>query len=99
MMKKTRVLSWLIAAAVLFVILGSVVFLAVETGHDCSGHGCPVCAQLEACEEALQTLALAAGAALPAAGAAAWLLGPPRLSVRPPLRPATLITHKVKLSN
>lgn len=66
-------LSWLIAAAVLFVILGSVVFLAVEAGHDCSGHGCPVCAQLEACEEALQTLALAAGAALPAAGAAAWL--------------------------
>ncbi len=31
-------------------------FIAAETGHDCSGEDCPICACLEVCQQALEQM-------------------------------------------
>ncbi len=61
MKKRIRFFSFLLAGVVFFVLLFSVVFIAAEAEHDCSGHGCAVCAQIAACKERLETISLAVG--------------------------------------
>ena len=70
MTKKKRIISLLIAVAVFFVMLGSTLYIAAESSHDCVGENCPICYQISACENALETLsfavcAVAFAAALP----------------------------------
>ena len=45
-----------LALMLLFSILFSVFFAAVEAGHDCLGDDCPVCASLMECCEIVQSL-------------------------------------------
>ena len=49
-----RVLSGLCAAFVLTTIAFSSVFLAAEADHDCQGHDCPICEEMQSCVENLQ---------------------------------------------
>ena len=49
-----RVLSGLCAAFVLTTIAFSSVFLAAEADHDCQGHDCPICEEMQACVANLQ---------------------------------------------
>ena len=44
------------ALILLFCILFSVFFAAVEAGHDCIGDDCPVCASLMECGEIVQRM-------------------------------------------
>ena len=58
-----RIAAILLAAAVLFVMLNSALFIAAEADHDCAGEHCRICFQLRVCHNALKTLSLAASAA------------------------------------
>ena len=44
-----RVLSGLCAAFVLTILAFSSVFVAVEADHDCDGHDCPICLEMQNC--------------------------------------------------
>ncbi len=55
-------MAGMIALVVVCLLVFSSFFLAKETGHDCCGQDCPVCAQMEACSVAIRQLGSAAGA-------------------------------------
>lgn len=98
MNRKTRLLPLLMAALLAFALLCSVLFMAVEAHHDCTGQDCPVCQQLSACGHMLKTAAVSACAAVFAA--ALPLLVCMIFSVRTaPVQADTLVTRKIKLSD
>ena len=49
-----RVLSGLCGLYLLSALLFSALFVILEADHDCEGHGCGVCLQLQACLSGLQ---------------------------------------------
>ena len=51
-----RVLSGLCAAFVLAILAFSSVFISVEADHDCHGHDCPVCLEMQTCVANFQLL-------------------------------------------
>ena len=51
-----RVLSGLCAAFVLAILAFSSVFVTVEADHDCDGHGCPICLEMQNCVANFQLL-------------------------------------------
>lgn len=55
-----RVLSGLCAAFMLAVLAVSSVAVAAEADHDCSGHDCPICQEVQACVANFQLLGSAA---------------------------------------
>ena len=59
MEKKKRVTAMLLAVAVLVVMLCSALFIAAEADHDCVGENCPVCYQINVCQNILKCLSLA----------------------------------------
>ena len=56
-----RVLSGLCAAFVLTTLAFSSVFVTVEADHDCHGHDCPVCQEMQASVANFQLLGSALG--------------------------------------
>ena len=56
MSKIRRVLTVLLAAAVLFVMLFSAFYIAIEADHDCVGEDCPICFQISVCEHTLKSV-------------------------------------------
>lgn len=58
-----------LALLVAFLMLFSVLFIALEADHDCCGEGCAVCTQIRACEDLLRNLMTASVLA-----AAGWCL-------------------------
>lgn len=60
MANKKRILSAALAVSVLFVVLYSVIFIAAQSHHDCIGENCPICLQIQNCENTLKTLSSAA---------------------------------------
>lgn len=59
-MNHKRAMAGSIAALVLVIVLFSAVYLTVESHHDCSGEGCPVCAALTQCEHQIRQIGGAA---------------------------------------
>ncbi len=55
-----RILSFVLAIAFCFVFFCSVLFIAEEANHICSGENCPVCAQINICKELIRKLAFSA---------------------------------------
>lgn len=55
-MNHKRAMAGSIAALVLVIVLFSAVYLTVESHHDCSGEGCPVCAALAQCEHQIRQI-------------------------------------------
>lgn len=51
-----RVLSGLCAAFVLATIAFSSLFVSVEADHDCAGHDCPICLEMQSCVANFQLL-------------------------------------------
>ena len=49
MTKRKRIISLVVAAAVLFVMLYSALYIAAEANHDCVGENCPICYQINVC--------------------------------------------------
>lgn len=98
MTKKNRLIAGLLVMTVLFVMLSSVIYIAVESDHDCSGEDCPICYHINICANTLKSVGLIA-AAVAQAGLififALFLL----FSTRRLASHTTLVSLKVKLSN
>ena len=67
MEKKKKVIAVFLTVALLFVMLYSALFIAAEADHDCVGENCPICYQINVCQNALKNLSLAVCAAVFAA--------------------------------
>lgn len=96
-MTRKRCLA-VLAAVLAFVMLFSVLYVALEADHDCHGDDCAICAQISACMDLLRQLALSllviAAAALLRASAL-----PVRKAICYGVHRASLISLKVKLSD
>ena len=98
MTKKNRITAVFLAVMVLIVMLGSAFFIAAEADHDCVGKGCPVCCQINICQNTLRNLSLAVCAAAFAAAFTHTLCR--NISVCTNITAShTLISLKVKLSD
>ena len=98
MEKKKRVLAALLAVAVLFVMLYSALFIAAHVDHDCDGEDCPICYQINICQNTLKNLSFAVSAV---ALAAAFTYALCRIipSCTEVARTFTLVSLKVKLTD
>ena len=98
MSKKNRVLAVLLIAAVLFVMLSSACYIAIETNHDCVGEDCPICYQISVCEHTLKSVGQAVLVVILAAFIGTIMFSLPAFAKRPAYR-TSLVSLKVKLSN
>lgn len=57
--KRNRIAALLFAVTILVIMLYSAFFVAAEADHDCVGEGCPICYQVDACQNTLKSLSLA----------------------------------------
>lgn len=98
-MKKKRISNLVVCLFLALSVLCSVAYLFVEAVHDCHGHGCPVCAQMDECVKALAGFAVGVAAAYfyAARYAGAACASVQRKSLR--RESVTLVALKVKLSN
>ena len=55
--KRNRIAALLLAVTILVIMLYSAFFVAAEADHDCVG--CPICYQIDACQNTLKSLSLA----------------------------------------
>jgi len=98
MEKKKKVIAVFLTVALLFVMLYSALFIAAEADHDCVGENCPICYQINVCQNALKNLSLAVCAAAFAAAFAYTLCR--GISVCTDYAQSyTLVSLKVKLSD
>ena len=67
MEKKKKVIAVFLTVALLFVMLYSALFIAAEADHDCVGENCPICYQINVCQNTLKNLSFAVSAAVLAA--------------------------------
>ena len=58
MKKSYRALALVAAILLLFAMLFSELFIICESGHDCSGDECPICAEIAICETFLRQIVL-----------------------------------------
>ena len=98
MTKKKRIISLIVAVAVIFVMLYSVLYIAAEANHDCVGENCPICYQISVCENTLKNLSLAVCAVAFAAAFTYTLCR--SISACADVTPSyTLVSLKVKLTD
>ncbi|MGN0571418.1 MAG: hypothetical protein ACI4K9_04480 [Candidatus Fimenecus sp.] len=98
MEKKKRIAAILLAVTVLFVMLYSALFIAVEANHDCVGENCPICYQINVCQNVLKNLSLAVCATAFAAAFTHILCGSISICTDS-VQSYTLVSLKVKLSD
>lgn len=98
MSKRNRVLTVLLAAAVLFVMLSSVFFIAIEADHDCVGEDCPICYQISVCEHTLKSVGQTILVAILAGFIGIFLISLPAFTKKLAYN-TSLVSLKVKLSN
>ena len=55
-MKNKRLAAGIIAFLMLFIMLFSASFIAIEADHDCTGEECPICACIAQCENTLHQI-------------------------------------------
>ncbi len=96
MTKKKRIIATVLAVVFALAVALSLVFIAAEADHDCSGEGCPVCELLALCRGVLRGVLAAAFVCLAAALRTAALSRSARSALRAAVTPASL---KVKLLN
>ena len=56
MSKRTRLSAACGAVLLIFALIFSVLFVAVEANHDCSGEHCTICHQVQICQTLLEQL-------------------------------------------
>ncbi len=96
MTKRIRAISAVTAITVVFVLLFSILYIAVEADHDCTGENCPICEQIAICQQRLKQVS--SGTAVIAFGLFAFFtLCVVQSSYTALQRLCTLITLKVKL--
>ena len=98
MSKKNRVLTVLLAMAVLFVMLSSSCYIAIEADHDCVGEDCPICYQISVCEHTLRSVGQAVLVVTLAVFIGVFMISLPAFSKKLAYH-TSLVSLKVKLSN
>lgn len=98
MKRNTRIQAVLIAFAVLFIMLSSALYIAVEADHDCTGQDCPICEQIHVCENNLKNVSLAV-CTVAFAAELQYILCRKISDCTDFVQSHTLVTFKVKLSN
>ena len=93
----SHAMAWLAAALLVFAVLYSAFLVAAETGHDCSGRDCPICAALAQCENTLRSVSGSSTAVL--AAAPAIIAGPLCLMPVRTLVRSTPVTCKARMNN
>lgn len=51
MQRKPSLLRILLIIVTLFLMISSILFIAIEADHDCKGEDCPICYQIAVCEK------------------------------------------------
>lgn len=98
MKKHTRFLAAILTALLAFLMVSSIAYITAEADHDCIGEHCPICQQIEACENTLKQLSFGViVAALVAALTYTLCSTVAHVTVERP--DCTLVSLKVKLSN
>lgn len=98
MKKNARLTALTLAAILAAVMLFSVLFVAAEADHDCSGEDCAVCFQINICVKTLESCTRAVASA----AVAAFVCAAAAVSVCACMAAAendSLVTLKVKLSD
>ena len=54
--KLKRITAWIAMAAVVFVMLFSVLYIHTHANHECTGADCPVCAVMEQCSNNIKNI-------------------------------------------
>ncbi|MCR5626402.1 MAG: hypothetical protein K6F99_03690 [Lachnospiraceae bacterium] len=54
--KNIRIAAFVMASMMLFTVLFSSLFIALETHHHCTGEHCPICESIEVCLHTLHTI-------------------------------------------
>jgi len=98
MAKNKKLLAGFITLAILFMLLFSIFYITAEARHQCIGENCPICLEVQACVQALNTLGtgLATTVAVFAAAHLFVICLMPVFHRSPSL---TLVSLKVKLTN
>ena len=97
-MNKKKMIAILASLIIMISAFSSVLFVAVEANHKCSGQDCPICVSMHEAEETIRNLGMAV------AGGLIFVILPALLLlavfVELHLVPVyTLITQKVRLNN
>ena len=98
MTKRNRLIASVLALTVVLVMLFSVCFVIAEADHDCIGEDCPICYQINICENALRSIGFVAIAVIFAGFLGLFVIAVPTLSKKQ-ANNTSLVTLKVKLSN
>ncbi len=96
--KKKRTAAGIIAFMMLFAVLLSALFIAVESGHDCDEHDCPICSCIQMCERTLSQTG--AGAVLETAAVLPFFIFVVFVSLPgDSVVPDTPVSNKIRLNN
>lgn len=95
---KQRFVSIIAALTLIISLVSSVTFAAVEANHDCIGESCPICIQINNCENTLKNLVFTVTGSK-AALAAVFFVCLVAQKVYEAFCTYTLISLKVKLSD
>jgi len=98
MRKHRRILFILLSILFVLTVVFALSSTVAEADHECLGEGCPVCAEIDACEDLLKTAAIAADTvAVTEAVRKFGIVALHTFTGR--VENTTLISLKVKLSN
>ena len=98
MTKRNRLIASVLALTVVFVMLFSVCFIIAEADHDCVGEDCPICYQINICENTLRSIGFVSVVVIFAGFLDLFAIATPTLSKKQAYN-TSLVSLKVKLSN
>ena len=97
-MKKRRIVAAVMCFALLLVMVSSAAYIVIEANHNCVGDGCPICHEIQICQQILNTVGTAL-VSVAASLCATFLLTTPVRTLFRAAEAITLISLKVKLSD
>lgn len=97
-MKKRRMIAAVMCLALLLVMVFSAAYIVIEATHNCIGDGCPICHEIQICQQVLNTVGTALVRVAVSLGALFLLVAPVHTLFRA-AKVVTLISLKVKLSD
>jgi len=98
MEKKKRSIALFLFVIIVFALSFSIAYIAAEADHICSGQGCAICHEMQACANFLHGAGTALTTVTVSACVVYFLLTAPRC-IPAPRHAATLVSLKVRLSN
>lgn len=93
-----RTMAGIMGLMLLAIVLFSVFYIAAETGHNCQGEDCPVCACIQVCDKTLQRMGAGETAAVSVAFPVLFFSLLPFFSVLHIIL-ETPVSEKVRLNN